>query len=349
LPAPLIDWEFAELLGRRVAPSSKSPWPAVDLAALAADARERVERYTDLHPSLPIPAAEGIDRREWVSANIASMRDMMQPLIERAQVRLGAEKGSASVWTEALASAELGLMLGYMSKRVLGQFEFALTSTSGHTRPPRLLFVLPNLGDAVVHLGADSRQLMAWVALHEVTHAVQFGGVSWLRDYLAGLVNDVMASAERRLEPRKPHWPRRAEVESFRRTLRSGSFTSLVMSGHERATMDRVQAVMAVIEGHAEHVMDAVAVGLLPSLPQLRARLDARRRRRSPYARLISQLLGLELKMRQYEQGKRFCDAVIGAAGPDAQRYLFSAPYALPSLVELQAPALWLRRVRSEL
>lgn len=349
MPAPLIDWEFAELLGRRVAPTGESPWPTVDLAALAADARERVERYTDLHPSRPIPAAEGIDRREWVSANIASMRDMVQPLIERAQTRLGAGKGTVSVWAEALASVELGLMLGYMSKHVLGQFEFALTGTPEHERPPRLLFVLPNLGDAVVHLDADEYQLMAWVALHEVTHAVQFGGVAWLRDYLAGLVGDVMASAEQRLEPRKPHWPRRYEVESFRHALHEGDFTSLLLSGHERATMDRVQAVMAVIEGHAEHVMDAVAIGLLPSLPKLRARLDARRQRRSPYARLISQLLGLELKMRQYEQGKRFCDAVIGAAGPDAQRYLFSAPYALPSLVEIQTPPLWLRRVRSEL
>jgi putative hydrolase len=101
---------------------------------------------------------------------------------------------------------------------------------------------------------------------------------------------------------------------------------------------------MAVIEGHAEHVMDAVAPDLLPSLPRLRAALDRRRRSQSGLSRLVARLLGLDLKLRQYEQGKRFCDAVVEEGGPDALAHVFSAPEALPTLQELDQPARWLER-----
>ena len=113
----------------------------------------------------------------------------------------------------------------------------------------------------------------------------------------------------------------------------------------ERDTLDRVQAVMAVIEGHAEHVMDAVAPDLLPSLPTLRAALDRRRKTQSGLSRLLAKLLGLELKLRQYEQGKFFCDAIVDAAGTEALTRVFSGPEALPTLAELTEPARWLRRV----
>ncbi|MDA8067299.1 MAG: zinc-dependent metalloprotease, partial [Actinomycetota bacterium] len=115
-------------------------------------------------------------------------------------------------------------------------------------------------------------------------------------------------------------------------------------SAPERAVMDRAQAVMAVIEGHAEHVMDAVAPDLLPSLPDLRRALDERRRIQSPFGRLLSRLLGLELKLKQYERGKAFCDAIVRDAGPAALQYLFSSPEALPTLPEIEDPPAWLRR-----
>jgi putative hydrolase len=120
------------------------------------------------------------------------------------------------------------------------------------------------------------------------------------------------------------------------------------MNPTERETIDRVQAVMAVIEGHAEHVMDAVAPDLLPSLPRLRRSLDARRRTQSRLSKLIGRLLGLELKLRQYELGKQFCDAVVADGGTDALAYVFSAPEALPALAEIEDPGAWLARTALE-
>ena len=112
----------------------------------------------------------------------------------------------------------------------------------------------------------------------------------------------------------------------------------------ERETLDRVQAVMAVIEGHAEHVMDAVAPDLLPSLPRLRKALDQRRRSQSGLSRLVARLLGLDLKLKQYERGKAFCDAVVAARGPEALHHVFSSPEALPTLAEIDDPAAWMAR-----
>jgi coenzyme F420 biosynthesis associated uncharacterized protein len=212
-------------------------------------------------------------------------------------------------------------------------------------REPRLLFVLPNLGQAVKSFGAQDEEFMTWVALHEVTHAVQFAGVPWLHGYLSGLIRELLQSAEVRLEsPRKLRMPTSAEIKRVADALRRGDLVSIVTSHAERATLDRVQAVMAVIEGHAEHVMDAVAPDLLPNLPKLREAIDRRRRSQSGLSRLVAKLLGMDMKLRQYEQGKIFCDAVVRERGPAALHHVFSAPEALPSLQEIRDPQAWLAR-----
>jgi coenzyme F420 biosynthesis associated uncharacterized protein len=242
-------------------------------------------------------------------------------------------------------STEVGVVLGYLAQRVLGQYELVLLDEAVEDRPPRLLFVLPNLGQAVHTFGADEDQFMTWVALHEVTHAVQFAGVPWLHPHVAGMVRELLRSAEVRLDaPRKLQVPSLDEVKRVLTHLRRGDLISIVTTTPEREMLDRVQAVMAVIEGHAEHVMDAVAPDLLPSLPKLRAALDRRRQSQSGLSRLVARLLGLELKLRQYEQGKYFCDEIVRARGPAALHHLWSSPEVLPTLAEIQDPAAWLAR-----
>ena len=187
---------------------------------------------------------------------------------------------------------------------------------------------------------------MTWVTLHEVTHAVQFAGVPWLHRHVAGLVRELLRSAEVRLEaPRKLRIPTTDEVKRVLGHLRDGDLISIVTTTPERETLDRVQSVMAVIEGHAEHVMDAVAPDLLPSLPKLREALDRRRRSQSGLSRLVARLLGLELKLRQYEQGKYFCDTLVRERGTAALTRLWSSPDALPTMTELRDPQAWLTRV----
>jgi coenzyme F420 biosynthesis associated uncharacterized protein len=228
---------------------------------------------------------------------------------------------------------------------VLGQYELVLLDEAVEDRPPRLLFVLPNLGQAVQSFGAEETEFMTWVTLHEVTHAVQFAGVPWLHRHVAGLVKELLQTAEVRLEaPRKLRLPTTDEIKRVLNGLRQGDLISIVTSHAERETLDRVQAVMAVIEGHAEHVMDAVAPDLLPSLPKLREALDRRRKSQSGLSRLVARLLGLDLKLRQYEQGKYFCDAIVRQRGVAALHHVFSGPEALPTLAEIRDPHAWLER-----
>lgn len=342
----MIDWILAERIAWFVAGTGDAELPAVDLAPLADESEARVVAYTGLRPAQPLPAPEGIGRREWVGSNVKAMRALLDPVLARASTRLGPLGPVMEIGTGLMLSAEVGVVLGYLAQRVLGQYELVLLDEAAEEHPPRLLFVLPNLGQAVSAFDADEREFMTWVALHEVTHAVQFAGVPWLHGYLAGLVRELLASAEVRLDtPRKLRMPSWDEVTRLAGALRRGDLISIVTTSAERETLDRMQAVMAVIEGHAEHVMDAVAPDLVPSLSRLRAALDRRRRSQSALSRLVARLLGLDLKLRQYEQGKRFCDAVVRQAGIEALAHVFSSPEALPTLRELDRPSEWVARV----
>ncbi len=345
----IVDWVIAEWIATRVAglgaPAGSGDGGAIDLSALATDAERRVVAYTGLTPSAPLPAPESVSRPEWVRANLGSMRKLMEPMLAKAGGGLGPLKPAAQLTLGFTVSGEVGLLVGYMAQRVLGQYELVLLEEADQP-PPRLLFVMPNLDKAVASFHADEREFLTWVALHEVTHAVQFGGVPWLKPHLSGLVREIMDSAEVRLDTqRRFRLPSRAGLRRVGTALRHGDLIAMVTNDAERATIDRVQAVMAVIEGHAEHVMDAVAPELLPSLPHLRQSLDARRQNQSLASRLIGRLLGLELKLKQYERGKIFCDAVVAAAGPPALTQVFSAPEALPSLEEIEDPTAWLTRM----
>jgi coenzyme F420 biosynthesis associated uncharacterized protein len=341
----MIDWIIAEKVAAYVAGTGDAELPQVDLFELKAESERRVVQYTGLEPVNALPPPEGVSRREWVSSNIRSTRALLDPVMDRAGKSLRRAGPVPQLAAGALLSLEIGVVVGYLGQRVLGQYELVLLDEAAEDHPPRLLFVLPNLGQALSSFEADEREFMTWVTLHEVTHAVQFGGVPWLHGHLAGLVRELLRSAELRLDTsRKRGLPSRQELRRMSGALRNGDIFGVVMNQAERETIDRVQAVMAVIEGHAEHVMDAVAPDLIPSLPRLRRALNARRRTQSTLSRLVGRLLGLELKLRQYERGKQFCDAIVKNGGQGALQYVFSAPEALPSLAEIEDPAGWLSR-----
>ncbi|MBV9816803.1 MAG: zinc-dependent metalloprotease [Solirubrobacterales bacterium] len=343
----MIDWVLAERIARYVASAGGSPAspPETDLSRLAAEAERRVVAYTGLAPQRPLPPPEGVDRREWARTNVEAMRRLMEPVLESAGDGLTALRPAVQLAVGVVVTIEVGVLLGYLSQRVLGQYELVLLDET-HEHPPRLLFVMPNLGAAVRSLQSPGDEFMTWVALHEVTHAVQFAAVPWLQSHLGGLVRELLRSAELRIEtPRRLRVPAAAEIKRVAAAVRQGDLIAVFTNASERDTLDRVQATMAVIEGHAEHVMDAVAPDLLPSLPRLRSALDRRRRSQTGLSRLLAKLLGLDLKLRQYEQGKFFCDAIVRDAGPDALHHVFSKPEALPTLAELRRPADWLVRV----
>ena len=196
----MIDWIIAKRIATFVAGTGEARPPEVDLAALATEAESRVVAYTGLRPARPLPPPEGITRQEWVGTNIDSMRLLLDPVLQRANDNLGPLKPAIEIGMGIILSTEVGVVVGYLAQRVLGQYELVLLDEAVEDRPPRLLFVLPNLGQAVQAFGAEEKEFMTWVALHEVTHAVQFAGVPWLHSYVAGLVRELLNTAELRIE-----------------------------------------------------------------------------------------------------------------------------------------------------
>src|SRR3981081_216636 len=244
----MIDWIIAERIAGFVAGTGDAPAPTADLAALAAESESRVVAYTGLRPARPRPPPAGRRRREWVASNISSMRALLDPVLARAGKGLGPLRPALEIAMGLVLSTEVGVVLGYLGQRVLGQYELVLLDEAVEDRPPRLLFVLPNLGQAVHNFGAEEREVMTWVALHEVTHAVQFAGVPWLHGHMAGLIKELLKSAELRIgAERKVRLPGAAHIRRVLDGLRKGNLISIVTSNAERETLDRVQATMAVI------------------------------------------------------------------------------------------------------
>jgi coenzyme F420 biosynthesis associated uncharacterized protein len=354
-----IDWEVAQWIGELVAghPSDGGP-PGENVAELTESFARRVSTYSGLAAPERLPPLEAVDRPSWIAANLNTMRPLLEPLAARGlsgrglagwssrtragrpvEPPLGRALRAAS---GLLLGAQVGALTGVLSQRVLGQYDIELFNA---TSAPRLLLVSPNLSQAARNLHVDRDQLTTWVAIHEVTHAVQFAGASWLQGHLAGLMREliermeVTATASDVLQSL-----RRDGLRSLIERLRRGEVLRLTLGEGRWAIVARLQAAMSLIEGHAEHVMDAVGADVLPSLPRLREAMTRRRENRGMPWRVLERLLGIELKMRQYEVGRRFCDAVVEQQGPLALARAFSAPDALPTGAELEQPALWLAR-----
>jgi coenzyme F420 biosynthesis associated uncharacterized protein len=393
-----IDWGIAQRIGELIAGAGGRDQSggirSESVEPRAREFAERVSDYTGLELPAELPALEMVDRPAWITANLKTMRPLLDPLTVRLDGGggdsggggggggiAGSLSGPLRTASGYLLGAQVGALTGVLSQRVLGQYDLALLDASV---TPRLLLLAPNLAQAARNLGVDRDELVLWVTIHEVTHAVQFSGAPWLREYLGGMLRELIdglqvtlgsrPSSEEAAEEEAGNGARRdgsggrtfdlggrisgwtsgrgLDPDGLREMLeraRRGELLRLTLGDERWRLVERMQATMSLIEGHAEHTMDAVGAEVLPSLPRLRAAMNRRREtdRRSASGlpwRVLERLLGLELKLKQYEVGKRFCDAVVQAEGPRALTRAWSGPEMLPSTAELEAPELWLAR-----
>ena len=345
----MVDWALARQIARFAAGNAQVPALGVDLEAMSSDAERQVADYTGLTLPGPPPPPEMIDRATWAEINLDTLSGFLDPVAERLSDRLGSAgplSGPLRAAASATLAAEVGLVAGYMSQRVLGQYELSLLQPE---QPARLLFVGPNLVKAIGEMSLDRDSFFAWIVFHEVTHVFQLAGVEWLRPYLADLLREYLETVEVSIEKGAagglPSLPSASEIVA---AYREGGLAALVQSKEQRGIMRRLQAVMAVVEGYSEHVMDAVGERVLPGYEKLREAMDRRRASRSAPQRALERLLGLDLKMRQYVLGKQFCDAVQKQHGIDTLNRVWEAPELLPNLRELENPEAWVSRIRNE-
>lgn len=339
----MVDWRMAERVATWVSSQSGAPADGTAVAGevrdFAARSAELVSEYTGLASPQALPEPQTVDRGEWAAINLGSMRTVLDPVVAEQSKGLGPLRGVMG----ALLAVEVGALSGFLAARVLGQYEFPVTDPDA---PARLLFVGPNLAAAARSMQADDTALVRWVALHETTHALQFAGVPWLRSHMASRIRALVESLDITLDLRSlARLPRLDDIRGLVASVRRDGLVTIMAGPERRALLDELQATMALLEGYAEHVMDATGEALLPDLGRLRKGLEKRRKERSGMLRVFERLIGLELKLRQYEQGKAFCDAVVAEGGIEALNRAWDGPEALPTLADLDDPSGWLRRV----
>src|SRR4051812_19129583 len=232
----MVDWPFASRLAGTIAGEPAYTSLGADLDELAADSEQRVRDYTGLVPASPLPGPEAVTRKQWVEANLSGMKDLVDPLSGRLRESLnglGPLSGPAQVASGYVLAGEVGVLFGLLAHRVLGQYELALLDP---TITPRLLFVAPNLDEAQRNFDVDRREFLHWVALHEVTHALQFSAVPWLRGHLGTQVRELIAGLQVSVDLKGAFkMPDGADLKKTIETLREGDLLSVMTTPDQRA------------------------------------------------------------------------------------------------------------------
>lgn len=315
-----------------------------DLAEVVPKAEELVAAASAI-PSPPPVRWTVVDRAAWSEANIRSMGRMLAPLAEKVEARLRAAPAAVRALQRGVVSVEVGVLLGYVSRRVLGQYDALMPESEDDAAIP-LYFVGPNLVELERLYNFVPEEFVLWVAIHEVTHRFQFAGVPWLRERFSGLLETYIGAIDldaRGLVERLAGAARRLADPSLTADERSPAY--LLASQEQREALDGIQALMAVVEGHGNYVMDTVGARVLPSFKRMKALFERRRERLNMVQRAINYVIGLDVKLRQYETGQAFCEAVVAEGGNAALSRLWDRPDHLPTTAELRDPRAWLRRV----
>lgn len=356
----LINWDLAASTAARLAPAG----PVLDQAAIS-EAVDSLRRLADVsvdhvHEITGLEAARDlrdssvlvVDRASWAKANTQSFAVMLKPAMEKMlENRQGTLSPGAASVSGAITGSQLGAVLAFLSSKVLGQYDPFAALAEGSTAPPagRLLLVAPNIVAVERELNVTPEDFRLWVCLHEQTHRVQFAAAPWLRHHMleqidqlsVHLLGNVDSLMERATAAARSLKDRTASGNTPGR----GAILDLLQDPEEKAAISHLTAVMSLLEGHANVVMDAVDASIIPSVKTIRQRFNDRGKDRGVIEKFIRSLLGLDAKMRQYSDGARFVRAVVDAAGMEGFNRVWESADRLPTEPEIHDAKLWLERM----
>jgi coenzyme F420 biosynthesis associated uncharacterized protein len=349
MAASPIGWDVARRVAVRV--GGREPlqdsyhWDALqpDFDELTAQAEEMVTEATGLR-SLAGPArARVVDRAGWVNASLAGFERLLRPVLSRFD-RLG--EGPMAPFTRAATGAQVGALLGFMSTRVLGQYDLLVLEDERPDEQDLVYYVGPNVLALEKRYSFPPREFRLWLALHEVTHRMQFTGVPWLRAHYLGIIESTLRSAEPSAKDLVDALKRAVEQSiSGHNPLADGGLPALLATPQQREAFDRTNALMSLLEGHGDVTMDRAGADALPSAERFARVLRQRREQANPLTKLVLQLVGLQAKLDQYEAGERFIAGVEAEGGPDLFARVWERPEHLPSKAEIEVPSRWVARV----
>ena len=355
----LINWELAASTAARLTPAG----PTLGSAEIGA-AVENLRLMADIsvphvHDITGLEAARDlrdssvlvVDRASWAKANTQSFAVMLKPAMEKMLAgRHGTLNPGAAAVSGAITGSQLGAILAFLSSKVLGQYDpfSALAENSTAPAAGRLLLVAPNIITVERELNVEPADFRLWVCLHEQTHRVQFAAAPWLRHHMLGeienlsgqLLGNVDSLLERAAAAAKSLKDRSSSGAPGR-----GAILELLQNPEEKAALSRLTALMSLLEGHANVVMDGVDASIVPSVTTIRQRFTARGEDRGVIEKFIRNLLGLDAKMRQYSDGAKFVREVVAAAGMQGFNKVWESAGQLPSEAEIHDSKLWLERM----
>ena len=351
----MVDWDLAVSAAARLAgpgPTITRPEAEAVVAELRADADRStglVREFTGLEATERSAPVLIVDRTGWIQANADGFEDVIGPLIEKLQSRRGAPNAVTEAVGSKVTGLEVGGLLGFMSSKVLGQFDPFFKGSGldgGVPAAGRLLLVAPNIVHVENELGVDSRDFRLWVCLHEETHRVQFTAVPWMTEHIHGEIDRLIGAVD--LDPTKVAGMLGEALKRAGDVVRGNDDVSLMdlfSSAEQRVVMDRLTGVMSLLEGHADVVMDGVGPKVIPSVDEIRRKFNQRRKGAGYLDRLLRRLLGLDAKMAQYRDGAAFVRTAVDAVGMDGFNAVWAGPENLPTKAEIGDPAAWVRRV----
>ncbi len=346
----MVDWDVAVATakalvrpGPRITP--QEAYEVVrDLRAMVPVAETHVAAFTGLTiPDVDVPVAV-VDRAGWAKANVDGFQIALEPLVDKLVEKRGVPTGPVRAVGSRVTGVQVGTIMAYLAARVLGQFELFIPPGEG--THGRLTLVAPNIVEVERRLGVDPHDFRLWVVLHEMTHRTQFTAVPWLREYFHDQVRAYVDASD--LDPAAVLRRLRDAAGAVRGAVtgdESASLLEALQTPEQRVIVERLQAMMSLLEGHGDYVMDGVGPQVVPTATTIRERFDERRKGSGPVDRVIRRLFGLDLKMRQYAEGERFVRHVVDAVGMDGFNAVWTSPETLPTKEEIADPATWVARV----
>ena len=359
----LVNWDLAaSTAAAMVAPGPKMSAREIrdavaDLRAAADKSVEHVHRITGLVAARDLRDSDVliVDRASWARANSQSFSVLMGPALEHlAQTRPEQLEAANTALGGTVTGTQLGAVLAFLSSKVLGQYD-PFAALGGVGKPGgRLLLVAPNIITLERELNVEPADFRLWVCLHEQTHRVQFAAAPWLREHMLGeisqLSNGMMDKASTLSERLG------SAVKALTSNARDSreadgvprkpvDLLSLLQDPEDKERLSHLTAVMSLLEGHANVVMDAVDAGIVPSVKTIRQRFNNRGAKRGWIDRFFRQIMGLDAKMRQYDDGARFVRAVTARVGMEGFNRVWERPENLPTEAEIHSADLWITRM----